>query len=147
MKLELILCAQADDELKNYIDVFDEIEVKNKTDRINFTLVCKADFENENVETVSLHFFLFHETTEKKLGLYLSEGIYERENDFTNEGTDDFKVEFNSVPISGFGKYAVEVVRNDNMQDVGSEKGPDVYKTGKIVGRITFSIKEDSKNL
>ena len=142
MKTELILCSKTDEELKNYYGIFDEIEVRNQNDHISFTLVCKVNFEGENVKTVTLHFFLFNETDKKKLGLYLSEGTYERETDYDDERTDDFKIEFKDVPLSGVGNYALEVVRNDGMRNADGADGPKVYRAGETIGRITFLVKE-----
>lgn len=137
MKMDIILCSYADDDLKNYTNVFNEIDVKKKDEKIDFTIVCKINMENDSDSEMNLHFFIFNETDGKKKGLYLMEGKYTRENEDT---LDDFKVEFSQIPLSGAGIYAIEVVRNDDCQETTQNDGPKVYREGKVVGRIPFSV-------
>ena len=53
---------------------------------------------------------------------------------------DKAKVELKEILLDGYGKYEMVVVRNDNMQDVDSSDGFEVYKTGEVVGRAEFTV-------
>lgn len=135
MKIEIILCEQVDKELKNYINVFDRIDVSTEKACIDFTVVCNIDFEDCNDRSMVFHLFLFRISNGIKRGLYLSEIQYEK-NDITNK-EDRFKIDLTNVPLDGLGDYTVEVVRNDCMNGID---GPQIYRGGETIGQKTFSV-------
>ena len=138
MKIEIILCEQVDEGLKNYINVFDKIDVNTEKSFIDFTVVCNIDFEGCTDKTMIFHLFLFKVSNGVKKGLYLSEIQYEKDDITSKE--DRFKIDFKNIPLDGLGDYTVEVVRNDSMHDKDGTDGPQIYREGDTVGQKTFSV-------
>ena len=138
MKIEIILCKQVDEEFKNYINVFDKIDVNTEKSLIDFTVVCNIDFEICTDTHMVFHMFLFRISDGRQIGLYLSEIQYEKTDISSKQ--DRFKVDFKDIPLDGVGDYTVEIVRNDSMHDTNGTDGPKIYREGETVGRKTFSV-------
>lgn len=138
MNIELLLCQKVDKELKTYENVIDEID---NTASIECTLVCKINFEGNKDQKMVLHFFLFKEEGRSKQGVYLEEGIYTRTEEEIKNETDVFSLRIPLLPLFGVGNYAIEVVRNDEMEDADPKSGPKVYSGGEKLGRTVFKVK------
>ena len=138
MNIKLILCQKVDKELKTYENIIYEID---NTASIECTIVCKVNFEGNKEQKMVLHFFLFKEEEKSKKGVYLEECVYTRTEEEVDNETDSFSLRIPLLPLFGVGNYAIEVVRNDSMEDAEPKLGPKVYADGEKLGRTIFKVK------
>lgn len=140
MKIDIILCEKADDDLRNYINVFDEITLEDHQ-RFSFTAVCNVKYEEDRTEEIIIHFFLTNDKDGKVMALYLSEVSIVRTDEDLELDEETFKVEFKNIPILEKGKMHLIAVRNDNMKNTGIELGKQIFITGTPVGDAEFIVK------
>lgn len=143
MRVELILCKHVSDDFSNYSGVFDEIKTNQEKSYLDCNVVLKVNYDEEDkdLKRAILHIFIINTSAEK--GMYLLEGTLEREE---GADSDKAKVELKEILLDGYGKYEMVVVRNDNMQDVDSSDGFEVYKTGEVVDFNPRSHKGSDSN-
>ena len=137
MRVELILCKHVSDDFSNYSGVFDEIKTNQEKSYLDCNVVLKVNYDEEDkdLKRAILHIFIINTSAEK--GMYLLEGTLEREE---GADSDKAKVELKEILLDGYGKYEMVAVRNDNMQDVDSSDGFEVYNTGEVAGRADFTV-------
>ena len=140
MRIDIVLCEKADDNLRNYINVFDEIFFE-KHEKLSFTAVCKLKFEGDRSEEIILHFFLISENEGKEKGLYLAEVSIVRTDEDLNLDEDTFKMEFKDIPMIERGVKYLKVVREDSIKDTNSEQGVEIYRIGEHIGEAEFWVR------
>lgn len=138
MKVEMTLCKQVSEDFSDYTGVFDEVTVKKNAPRLDFVMVCKINYEEEDIDTKTavLHFFIINETN--GMGMYLVEGSIEKTEEIK---TDIAKVDFKDVLLDGEGKYEIVAIRKDDRKDVDSNEGLEVFQSGKEVGKVEFTVR------
>lgn len=138
MKIEIVLCENADDDLRNYTNVFSELSLWGR-ERFSFTAVCNLKFEEDRESEIALHFFLMKRNEGGMKGQYLSQVLIERSEEDMETEEYAFKLDFNNVRFEP-GRLSFVAVRHDGIKDTNGQHGHDIFKSGDIVGKTEFVL-------